>query len=402
MNYGRSAWLWLAGAGLVTIPGVLTRFEVFAFPYLIAALLFGLTICGAAFLISWSAEAAEKHIGHGLIIGIIALIVVLPEYAIDMAFSWKAGEDFATYGSYPIANMTGANRLLVGLGWPFAFGIYWWKTRSSALVLGSNQALELVTIGAASLYACFIAIKGNLAFYDTLVLGGIFLAYILILSRVKEEGEAEPFGPAALLASIARPFNYIVFGLIFFLAGAVIFLVADPFGESLIHVGSSLGVDPFLLVQWVAPLASELPEFIVAGLLVWRISAQMGMATLISSKVNQWTLLVGSIPVVFMISQGSMDPFPFDARQKEEILLTAAQSLFAVVLLSRLRLSLWGSLALISLFSIQFAFPSTHVRYILSFVYLGLGALFVVFDRARMVNLGREAYRAFRKLKKAS
>lgn len=383
-------------------PGILTRFEVLTFSPLLSALFFGLAICGAAFLISWSAEAAEKHIGHGIIIAIIALIVVLPEYAIDMTFSWKAGEDFSTYGSYPIANMTGANRLLIGLGWPFLLGIYWLKTRSSSLELGSNQALELVTIGAASLYACFIALKGNLAFYDVFILGGLFIAYLLILSRTKEEGGAEPFGPAALLAGIPRPFNYFVFGATFLFSGAIIFLVADPFGEGLIHVGESFGIDTFLLVQWVAPLASELPEFVVAGLLVWRISARMGMAALISSKVNQWTLLVGSIPPVYMISHGSLDPFPFDARQTEELFLTAAQSLFAVVLLARLRLSYWGALALLSLFLVQFAFPSTHVRYTLSFIYIGLGLGIILLDRRRIVYLGRETIKALAKLKKAS
>ena len=88
-------------------------------------------------------------------------------------------------------------------------------------------------------------------------------------------------------------------------AAAVIFACAEPFAESLVHLGEQAGIDTFLLVQWVAPLASEAPELIIAGLFAWRLNTSAGFGTLLSSKVNQWTLLVGSLPIVFAISAGS-------------------------------------------------------------------------------------------------
>ena len=82
----------------------------------------------------------------------------------------------------------------------------------------------------------------------------------------------------------------------------------------------------FFLVQWLAPLASESPEFILAGMLALRGRHDAGMTILISSKVNQWTLLVGTLPIAFAIASSSLDGLPLIARQREELLLTAAQS----------------------------------------------------------------------------
>ena len=49
----------------------------------------------------------------------------------------------------------------------------------------------------------------------------------------------------------------------FAVAGVVILLVAEHFAESLVETGTELGIDEFLLVQWLAPLASEAPELLV-------------------------------------------------------------------------------------------------------------------------------------------
>ncbi len=116
-------------------------------------------------------------------------------------------------------------------------------------------------------------------------------------------------------------------------AAVVILATAEHFAHNLVETGTELGIDQFLLVQWVAPLASESPELIVACLFAWKLHASSSLGTLISSKVNQWTLLVGTIPIVFALSSGSFDGLPIDLHQRFELLLTAAQSLFAVSIL---------------------------------------------------------------------
>ena len=97
-------------------------------------------------------------------------------------------------------------------------------------------------------------------------------------------------------------------------AAAVILLCAEHFAEALVRPGESLGVSEFLLVQWVAPLASEAPELLVAGLYAWRLNTSAGLGTLVSSKVNQWTLLVGTLPIVFAVAAGGFHGLPLDTR----------------------------------------------------------------------------------------
>jgi cation:H+ antiporter len=90
----------------------------------------------------------------------------------------------------------------------------------------------------------------------------------------------------------------------------------------------------------------------------------MALGSLISSKLNQWTLLVGMIPGVFAVSHGSLDhPLPMDSLQMHEIFLTAAQSLMAVVLLASMRLGLGGAILLFVLFSGQLVLPSVVKAY---------------------------------------
>ena len=55
----------------------------------------------------------------------------------------------------------------------------------------------------------------------------------------------------------------------------------------------------------------------------------MGLGALISDKINQWTLLVGMLPLALSIGAGSVAVLPLDARQAEEFFLTSGQSLFA-------------------------------------------------------------------------
>ena len=116
----------------------------------------------------------------------------------------------------------------------------------------------------------------------------------------------------------------------------------------------TLGISEFFLVQWLAPLASEAPELLIAGLYAWRLNTNAGLGTLVSSKVNQWTLLVGTLPIVFSIAAGGLHGLPIAAQQREELFLTAAQSFFAVAILANLSMSVREAWLLFGLFWAQF------------------------------------------------
>lgn len=151
--------------------------------------------------------------------------------------------------------------------------------------------------------------------------------------------------------------------LIFVFATIVILGNAEMFSEGLIASGKMLHVNEFLLVQWIAPLASEAPEFIVALMFASRGNAGLALGCLLSSKLNQWTLLVGMIPGVYAASSGGFSPsINLDTHQFQEILLTAGQSLFAVALLLDLRLHVREAIWLLLLFSLQLLSPLYDVQ----------------------------------------
>ena len=167
----------------------------------------------------------------------------------------------------------------------------------------------------------------------------------------------------------------------------MIFAAAEPFAEGLVESGSALGIDEFLLVQWVAPLASESPEFLVALLFVWRGTASAGLRTLVASKVNQWTLLIGTLGVAYSIALGSVANLPLDTRQTEELFLTSAQSLFALILIANFDLSIKESLVLLATFLLQLFFPSTEVRLVMAGLYVALGIGLLIASPARRATL---------------
>ncbi len=121
---------------------------------------------------------------------------------------------------------------------------------------------------------------------------------------------------------------------------------------------------------------------------------------MISDKINQWTLLVGMLPLAMSVGAGALTSLPLDARQHEEFFLTAAQSLFGVALLLRLRLSVLSAVVLAALFSMQvilaFVYREDAARAIgsltmLGWLYLGLAAILFVAS-------GPAAWRAVKKL----
>ena len=392
----------------------------------VAALLFATAVVAAAFLLTWGTELAELDIGQGLALALLALIAVLPEYAVDVIFAWKAGQDPDTYAPLALANMTGANRLLIGVGWSvvalaaiiaarragFAGRDVEPPTggRPAAVRLHEVQVVEVAFLALASAYALTLPLRRSITLIDTVILVAIFVAYLWRVRRADsphaadededaedEDDEAsELFGPAAAIAELpARVRRIVTVGMLAVAAG-VILVVAEPFAESLVETGQELGVSEFLLVQWVAPLASETPEFIAVLLMAYKLAASAALGALVSSKINQWTLLVGILPLVFAISAGSWDGLPVDAVQREELLLTAAQSAFAVALVVSGRLTTRGAWTLLGLFTVQFVLAWTLPegskgieRIALSGVYLALAAALLVARRAALASVIR-------------
>ena len=366
--------LFIAATVAITLPAIYMRWYHIQLDPRLDSMIFGLGILGAAFLLSWGAEVAQMDVSRGLALAILALIAILPEYAVDLYFAWVAAHD-PQYAHYATANMTGANRLLVGGGWPFIVLLFYLKFRKKAVQLDRRNRVEISYLTLATLYAFIIPLKHQLTLFDCVFLVGIFGAYAW-RTAVMEVEEPELIGPARLIGQLPKGRRRLVTVALFGFSGLAIFACAEPFAEALISSGTLLGIDEYFLVQWLAPIASEAPEFIIAALWTLRGQAQAAIGALISSKVNQWTLLVGTIPLVYSISLGAVGQMPLDARQDQEILLTAAQSIFAVVVLMNLNLSLWEAGGLFTLFAAQFVYPEIRVEVSILYIVLAVVLLF--------------------------
>ncbi|RME23027.1 MAG: sodium:calcium antiporter [Candidatus Zixiibacteriota bacterium] len=357
-------------AAVVTLPGLWLGVTHGHLSPVLGAIIYGVAVFGAAFMLSWAAEAAQMDISQSLAIAILALVAVLPEYAVDFVLTWKAAHH-PQYMHYAIANMTGANRMLIGLGWPVVLFLYLIVRKKGRLQLHQSQRVEIFYLAMATIYSISIPLKGSLNLFDTLVLVLLFVLYTRRAAQM-ETTEPEPVGPVRIVAAFGKSARRIITAGLFLYSGLVIFFVAEPFAESLIESGKMLGINEFYLLQWLAPIASEAPEFIVAAIWTLRGEAAAAMRALISSKVNQWTLLIGTIPLVYAIAGARIQPFVLDTLQDHELLLTSAQSLFAVALLVDLHLSLVDGILLLALFSAQLFVPAIRLESAAAYVLLAI------------------------------
>jgi len=163
-----------------TLPGAYLGLALLAglpLPQLTApleAVVFGLAVVGEAFVLSWAAELAALEISAGLAISVLALVAVLPEYAVDFVFAWRGGNAVQANGtcqqdgqdpcSLALANMTGANRLLIGIGWALVVLLVWFRFRGqgrprSGVRLPRSSAVEVTYLALATVYSLTLPLK---------------------------------------------------------------------------------------------------------------------------------------------------------------------------------------------------------------------------------------------------
>jgi cation:H+ antiporter len=341
----------------------------------------GLSVLGASFLLAWAAETAEKDVPRAFAIAVLAVLAVAPEYAVDALYAWEAGAKAGTAagaeaGNLAVANMTGANRILIGIGWAgiALFTVYRAgagddpavQSRAGPLAdvvsIDRDINLEITFLLVATAWAFLVPLGGGIDLLDMLFLVGLYAAYILIVLRGDVDPAEEHVGVPAYLQSFPRPRRVATVIGLFVYSGTMIFIAVEPFAHGLEVLGESFGVPSFFMIQWIAPLASESPELIVVLYLVNKARSTAGFNALISSKLNQWTLLIGTLVVVYSIALGQYGVLAFDQKQTAEIWITAAQSLFALAILANFEISVREAVVLLVLFLSQVALEFAIIR----------------------------------------
>jgi cation:H+ antiporter len=335
------------------------------------------SIVASSFMIAWAAESAQFFISQGLSLAILAWVQTLPEFAVEAVIAWEAPR--TPHGIALVsANFTGAVRLLVGLGWPMIYAVAAlfhrkkYRTALRGIRLEPEHSVEVVSLLPPILYFVFIAGKGSLSVWDSLVLLVMYGVYMFILNRIppKElEGAGEEEWPIRNIV-VMKPLRRNLTIASLFVGGAVaIYFTAEPFLHSLLALALSMGVSQFVFVQWVAPFLSEFPEKLSAFYWARKITgAPMALMNMVSSNINQWTMLAAMIPVVYAFSARHAAPIPFDTEQRLELFLTIAQSAFGLCILVNMAFAWHEALVLFVLWIVQFFVPT--LREEVTFLYL--------------------------------
>lgn len=359
----------LAIMAACTLPGVLVRLSGAPVPPALGMFVFGGAVMAAAFMLASAAEAAELDAPPGIAVAGVALVAVLPEFVIEVYFAFSGHVEFVT------ASLTGSTRLLlsVAVGMPAIASVVLGRSgraRLQVVELAPQRRVDLAIIAAASLYAPLIVLRGHLAWPDAVVLLGL---YALYLRRVASGSPEAPHlvGVAAELGKLSqRQRRRWVGGIMVFSAGVVL-VTAQPFADAVLLTGTTVGISPYLLVQWLVPLATEMPELVVAFVMIRHGRAGQAVAVLLSSAVSQWTFALGTLPMAYAAGAGQ-GPLPLLGRERVELLLTMAQGLLAVAMLVTLRLQRRDAVLMLVLFVAQLLMPSVLIRAGLTLAYLTL------------------------------
>jgi cation:H+ antiporter len=313
----------------------------------------------ASLMIAWAAESSQFFIAQGFALAILAWLQTLPEFAVEAVWAWHQQVPLL------MANLTGALRLLTGLGWPMIYftAATFQRRRGGpplkAVRLDGHHAVEVVGLLVPLLYIGYIAFKNSLTVFDAIPLVVIYAAYLLVLSKLPPEDPETIEDLEAIPRKIVlspRAIRIAIITALFAAGGALIYVSAEPFAASLLALATLVGIPTFVFVQWVAPLVSEFPE--MASTFYWARTvhrAPMALMNMVSSNINQWTLLAAMLPIVLSISAGALTPIQFDAQQRLELLMTLGQALVGMMFLLNMELAWWEATVLFVLFLIPFA-----------------------------------------------
>ncbi|HLK46760.1 MAG TPA: hypothetical protein VKT49_01420 [Bryobacteraceae bacterium] len=364
------------------------------------------SILVAAMLIAWAAESAQFFIAQGFALAILAWLQTLPEFAVEAVLAWKQQVPLL------MANLTGALRLLTGLGWPMIYctaALFHRSRRRGPLgqiQLTDEQSIEVVGLFAAMAYLFVVWWKASLGLFDAAILIAVYIAYLVILRRMPA-AEAEQIDdleriPRAIVTAPPGPRTAAIV-ILFVAGGGLIYFMAEPFLASLLAVSASLGLPNFIFIQWVAPFVSEFPEKVSAFYWARTVErASTALMNMVSSNINQWTLLAAMLPITYSLSRGAISSIPLDSEQQLELLMTLGQSLLGAIFLMDMRLACWEAAGLFGLWLLQFLFSpiapgpgflgflSDHVREAVTLAYFLWAAAEII-----RIFAGRRRCRAF-------
>ena len=177
---------------------------------------------------------------------------------------------------------------------------------------------------------------------------------------------------------------------LFAAGGVLIYFAARRFSRACWRLPTLLGVPSFVLIQWVAPIVSEFPEMASTVYFARTVErAPMALMNMVSSNINQWTLLVAMLPIVLFVQPGGADGHSASTSSRRlELLMTLGQALVGMMFLINMELAWWEASVLLVLFFVPFVHP-TAAKMVTAAYFIWAGG-----ELVRMI-LGRGKLTAF-------
>ena len=366
-------WRVIVPAALIfSLPGLLVGFMIISLPPAMTVLVTSAAIISVQSLLGAALWSSRGRSGI-LVVALAIAIAVLPEYSIDAFLSWLGGSpNSQAQPEYILAPILGGSRMLLGVAWPLVMGALLLNRRRGGGNSRGVPGFELSILLLATLYLFTIYFKGHLWLMDAPVLLMLTAFYLwkalgrkdavlgrpAALNGTRHEDSLGPFERNGVRRfEVQRSGGLPLYGsLAVLLFGAfVLIFVTQPFTQGLYLLAGEYGVDRFTLFQGVLPFISKLPLIVLVVVLAWRNRGEFAGSIMLNSHFAILALAVALVPLAGLLrgmTPGVSDVILLDDRQSMELLLTASQSLMAIVILAGPKISWKGASAL----AVPFAF----------------------------------------------
>lgn len=358
----------LAGAGSCACLGVLAAVAGGQWPAFLSAAILGAGIAAASLLLAWGVDVALGDLSGRLVILAAAVVATLPELTVEVHLAFTRQSDLVS------ANLTGATRLdlaaavaipVLVAAVPQARG----QPKPPSIPGPAARRQDLAVLAIAALGALALAATGRLTLVEGLLLGALYVAYVLGGRSADDEEPAALAGVAAEIAALPVGSRRRLSGALF-IAGAVsAFTIASAFPDDLTRAGLNAGIEPYLLIQTVVPLFTEAPELVVAGTLTLHGRAAQGIALLVAASLIQSTVALAAISTAYLAGGGGA-LLSLAGPERIELALTAAITLVTVAALGARKPHRVDGWIVIGAFGVQAVFTGWPARLVLTLALL--------------------------------
>ncbi|EKD68489.1 MAG: Sodium/calcium exchanger membrane region [uncultured bacterium] len=311
----------------------------------------------------------------------MALLQISPEFFVEWATVKKAAFDPAFLHN-AMANLYGANKLLVGFGPPLVFFVYYFFSptkKENYIKFHAIKSYSVFVMIFGIAYNFIIYLKNSLMWYDSIVLIAIYFGSVFFIGRMelhysKLKPSAQEDGPELEDSAVEKLIHkfvivgekvnayraYIASFIFLATGGALLVGFAEEFLECLLHAATAAGVSTFIFIGYVAPFMSEFPEKLVAIGYAMKGHADTAMVNFLSSILAQLTLLTAMVPLAYSYYKGTPTGIVFDAVQSQELLLVIAMMLYSLMLFLDLKFTIRETIMALGLFIWQFVMPESR------------------------------------------